>query len=342
MSKQKPFLSVVVPCYNSSKYLPHLIQSVVDCEMEDIELILVDDCSDDNYDDIVAQYSDKLDISQYRTDHNCGSPSNSREIGASKATGTYLTFVDHDDYLIPEGIQELRRVIEEKDNPEYICCGIRQVDEEGNTQIEKYDILPFLHGKFFNMDKFYRKCDLHHKQDIKYQEDNYFTALIACNLIKYNLAPTFEHFCTYAWFNNEKSLGQTMKRRKETDAKLNLDMFYTNISISEEVMFKFVDEDALPYEVACEWLIRELVSMYLDCQIYWKFIDDRKEGLARLIDGVKARLNLDTKGILDIAFADDGRLFLSELDSVLQFQEEPITPQIKFDDFLEKYSGGAI
>ena len=40
----KPFLSIVIPCYNS-KYLDRGLQSIVDCEMDDIEVILADDCS---------------------------------------------------------------------------------------------------------------------------------------------------------------------------------------------------------------------------------------------------------------------------------------------------------
>lgn len=336
----RPFLSVVVPCFNSKTYLPKLLQSVVDCQMEDIEVILADDCSTESYQDVVDEFSDKLNIIQCKNDYNCGSPSNGRELGASKASGIYLTFVDHDDSLIPEGIQQFRKLVESENYPEYLCCGIRQVDKDGNTELEKYEIFPFLHGKFFNMDKFYKKCGLHHKKDIKYQEDNWFTAIIGCILIKYNLEPRFEHFCTYAWLDNAESLGRTIESRKATDEKLNQQIFNTNMDIVDESFFKYFDEDSLPYPVACEWMIRELVSTYLDCQIYWQFIDSRRDRLIKLIEGVKYRLNIDTEGILQLALQDDGRLFRSELESTLQFRREPVTPHQRFEEFLDAYSKG--
>lgn len=332
----RPFLSIVVPCYNSGRYLDRGLQSMVDCNMTDLEVILVDDCSTESYQSVVDRYKDKLNIIQAQNDYNSGNPSNGREKGAQLATGMYLTFMDHDDWMIPEGIQEFRDTVAATGYPEYICCGIRQVSEDGSVEIEKYDILPFLHGKFFHMDKFYKKCDLHHKKDIKYQEDNYFTALIACNLIKYNLAPRFEHFCTYAWHNNDVSLGHIMKERKEKDAILNLEMFNVNVDITEEIMFKFFDEGSLPVEVAEEWLIREVCSMYIDTQMYWQFFTDRKPRLQNMLRGIKSRLKTDNRGIVDIALADNGRIFHSELENVMQFELGPIQPHLPIEKYLEE------
>lgn len=336
MSQSRPFLSIIIPCYNSGKYLPRILQSIVDCNMDDIEVILADDCSTESYQDVVEQFSDEVAILQCKNAYNCGSPSNGRELGASIAAGQYLTFIDHDDSIIPEGIQQMREFIEANDYPEYIVAGIQQVDLDGNVELEKYGILPFLHGKFFNVDKFYRKCDLHHKKDILYSEDNYFTALIACNLIKYQLAPTFVDFCTYRWTSNPASLSRHLIAEKKENKELNLRIFNTNLSITYEVMFKFFDEGSLPYEVAAEWLIREILSMYFDSQLYFHFFEDYKPALIKLLKDVKSRLEITNEDIMEYAFADDGRMFRDELNNMLQFwPQDEWEVHLRIEQFLE-------
>lgn len=332
-----PFLSIVIPCYNSGDYLSKGLQSIVDCKLSELEVILADDCSTEDYSQIVDKFSSSLNIITCRTDHNSGNPSNGRELGASLASGTYLTFMDHDDMLDPKGINQFKDYAESHDYPEYVVTGIRQVGLEGNTEIEKFGILPFLHGKFFHRDKFYNKCNLHHKKDIKYQEDNYFTALVACNLIKYVIEPRFTDFCTYCWCNNPSSLGHKMFELK-TSEEINKAMFNVNVDITEEVMFKYFDEGSLPYPVAVEWLVREVVSMYFDCMMYYQFIEGREPRLYRMIKGVENRLGVDADGLIELAFEDEGRIFNSEFENVVQFEHTEILPHVKFEDFVKKYT----
>ena len=331
------FLSVIVPCYNSKK-LERLLQSVKDCDMSDeIEVILVDDCSTEDYQEDVNKFKYDLIIKREYLDHNCGSPSNGRERGAQCATGTYITFIDHDDYLIPEGIKKIKEYIEENDYPEYLVGGIRQVDAEGNTEIEKFGILPFLHGKFFNREKFYKKCDLHHKLDVKYQEDNWFTALVACNLIKYNLQPTFLDFCTYSWFNNPESLSKSLNVKKQEDIDINLAILDVNISIVEDIMIKYAKDGSLPEPVAIEWLIREVIKLYFDTQLYIQFEDEYKKIIPDTIKHIKETLDVSNKDILDIAFADNGRIFMDELNNLYQFYGECECHQ-RIEEFLNDYA----
>lgn len=329
------FLSVVVPCYNSSKYLPKLLKSVQDCKMDDIEVILVDDCSEDSYFSLISQFPD-LFIRSYTTSYRCGSPSNSRELGAQMASGKYLTFVDHDDCLIPEGIQSLRSYIEQNDYPEYLVGGIRQVTLDGEVEIEKFNILPFLHGKFFNREKFYLLADLHHKKDIIYSEDNYFTALTACNLIKFHIAPSFLNFCTNCWTDNPESLSQHLVAEKETNKDLNLKIFRTNISIAYEVYFKFFDEGSLPMEVAREWFIRDIVSGYFDSQKYHQFFKYYVPEYAKMFNEIRKRLKMTDNEVLEFILANDGRLLRDCYEEFIQFwPEETWKSHLKLEEFLD-------
>jgi len=193
----KPFLSLVVPCYNSGEYIERLLQSVVDCNMPDIQVILADDCSPINYDEHVDKFRDKLNILQCKTEKNSGNPTNARELGASLAEGIYLTFMDHDDWMIPEGLQKWRELVAEMKYPDYIICGFRQCNTAGETEFEKYGCLDFLHGKFFKLEEFYRKCNIHFKSDIFHKEDTWVCAQASCNCIKYDITPVFTDFCTY-------------------------------------------------------------------------------------------------------------------------------------------------
>lgn len=334
----KRFLSIVVPCYNS-KRLEKLLQSVVDCEMsKDIEVILVDDCSTESYQEDVDKFLGDLNIRQEYLDHNCGSPSNGRELGAQCASGTYITFIDHDDYLIPEGIWQLRKYVKDHDYPEYLVAGIRQVDADGNTETEKYGILPFLHGKFFHREKFYKKCNLHHKIDIKYQEDNWFTALVACNLIKHKLEPTFLDFCTYSWFDNPDSLSKSLTSKKQEDKELNLEILRTNISIAEDILIKFAEDGSLPKPVMYEWLIREVLKLYFDTQLYPQFKEDYKDIIPDTINHIKEVLAVTNRDIMDIAFSDNGRMFMDELNNIYQFYGDTWVPHQRAEEFLNEFT----
>lgn len=178
-------------------------------------------------------------------------------------------------------------------------------------------------------------ADLHHKKDIKYQEDNYFTAIVGCCLVKYNMQPMFLDFCTYAWRNNNKSLGHNMKYLKDTNKEINLEMFRTNIMILEEVMFKYYDEGALPYTVACEWLLRDFLQLYFDCQIYNKHLDDYMKYLPHSVKGIKERLGLTNQGMLECIFADNGRMINSVYGEIRMFEPEDIEPVQRLEEFLQ-------
>lgn len=118
----RPFFSIIIPCYNSSPYLNKSLSCIEEIGMDDIEVVLADNCSTESYQDVVDQFKDRLNIVQCCTEYNSGGPSNGRELGASIATGKYITFQDHDDYMIPEGIRKIREIIEQADYPEYLVA----------------------------------------------------------------------------------------------------------------------------------------------------------------------------------------------------------------------------
>lgn len=88
-------VSIVIPTYNASVTLPDAIESVLDQTLSDIELIVVDDCSTDNTQDVVPQYTDPR-VTFVRHEENKGG-SAARNTGIELAEGEFIAFLDADD-----------------------------------------------------------------------------------------------------------------------------------------------------------------------------------------------------------------------------------------------------
>ncbi len=96
---ETPFFSVIMPVYNSQKYLRRAIDSVLGQSFMELELILVDDCSIDDSLNILREYQKKDSrVIITRTKVNKG-VANARNEGIKFVRGRYLTFVDSDDYI---------------------------------------------------------------------------------------------------------------------------------------------------------------------------------------------------------------------------------------------------
>ena len=94
----RPSVSVVVPVYNAEKYLRQCLDSILSQSFSDWECILVDDGSGDGSAQICDEYANK--DARFRTFHqeNAG-VSSARNFGIEKASGEYLVFLDSDDFL---------------------------------------------------------------------------------------------------------------------------------------------------------------------------------------------------------------------------------------------------
>lgn len=109
-------ISIIVPIYNGEKYLRRAIESIINQTLgfDNIELILIDDCSKDNSKNIILEYSDKYDnILPILLEKNSGCAGKPRNIGLSKATGKYIMFLDVDDCYLPNACEVLYNTISE-------------------------------------------------------------------------------------------------------------------------------------------------------------------------------------------------------------------------------------
>ncbi|MEZ4617190.1 MAG: glycosyltransferase family 2 protein [Caldilineaceae bacterium] len=140
-----PKFSVVIPTYNRAHFLPRAISSVLNQTFTDFELIIADDGSTDNTQEIINSIMDPK--VKYIYQENAGGGA-ARNLGASIAKGEYLTFLDSDDEAMPQWLEHYFRVFEST-NADVICCGFERVAEAGHTIKEKI-VLPKNMGPIFD------------------------------------------------------------------------------------------------------------------------------------------------------------------------------------------------
>lgn len=96
---QKPFFSVIIPAYNLEKYITTTIQSVLAQTFQDFEIIIVNDGSTDETVSIIQSFPDPR---IHLVSQPNGGVSRARNAGMKKAQGSYIAFLDGDDYWYPE------------------------------------------------------------------------------------------------------------------------------------------------------------------------------------------------------------------------------------------------
>ena len=121
-------ISIIVPIYNTEQYLERCLKSLINQDYKNIEIILVNDGSDDNSLAICNKYK-KNDDRIIVIDKQHTGVSDTRNIGIKRATGDYIGFVDSDDYIDKNMFKKLIN------GAEKYKCEISMCD-----LIEKYNI----------------------------------------------------------------------------------------------------------------------------------------------------------------------------------------------------------
>lgn len=97
-------VSIIMPSYNTASYISNSIKSVIAQTYNNWELIIVDDCSTDNTDEIVADFLIDKRIKYYKNNYNRGA-AQSRNRALQEAKGRYIAFLDSDDLWLPEKLE---------------------------------------------------------------------------------------------------------------------------------------------------------------------------------------------------------------------------------------------
>lgn len=136
-------LSVVIPVYNAEKYVASCMDSILQQTDIDLEIIVIDDCSTDQSLTILRQYENDKRVTVLALDKN-GGQGNARNRGLLEARGTFVLFVDSDDYLTEQKtvLCDLVRQMKEE-QLDIVDCSYFQVEqhrrEKKNVQVSKIE-----------------------------------------------------------------------------------------------------------------------------------------------------------------------------------------------------------
>ena len=230
-------VSIVVPVFNSEKTLSKCLDSLINQTYKDIEIICVNDCSKDRSLQVLQEYASKdsrIIIVNHTENKNAGGARNS---GIKEAKGSYICFVDNDDWLIEDGIKIL------VDNSNAFTSDVVAADwvtyfDETHQKLndnlldnaDKLTLIKYICKNGFRMLGVLMKkrlfCDneLFFPEKVFYEDNAIAMALISCaNVISYIKKPI------YYYFISPSSVTGFVTKRKITDRMVTNRMYLANL-----------------------------------------------------------------------------------------------------------------
>lgn len=123
-------VSIIMPSWNTGRFIAETIQSVIDQTYTNWELLIVDDCSTDNTDDVVASFDDER-IRFFHNEKNLGATL-TRNKAMREARGEWIAFLDSDDLWMPEKLEHQIKFM--LDNGyDFSYTNYERIDEESNS-----------------------------------------------------------------------------------------------------------------------------------------------------------------------------------------------------------------
>ena len=206
-------IDIIIPCYNAHNTLDKTLQSICIQSIKDkVNVLLVDDCSEKNYDEYIDRYSKFFNIKQLRLDNNSG-PGVAREEGINNTSGKYIVFIDSDDlFYSSDAVEKLYNKI---DNGYDIIYSIECYQKRNDYLVLNGN----LHGKIYRRE-FIKNKDIHFN-DSRYHEDNYFNNLVILS----GARKCFLEEVTYYYTYNQKSI-----TNNDCDDFDNMELYLKNMS----------------------------------------------------------------------------------------------------------------
>lgn len=275
-----PLVSVIVPVYNTSMYLKKCLDSLVSQTLSNIEIIVINDGSTDNSEEIIKSYSDSRIVYIKKKNEGIGK---TRNLGIQQAHGEYLMFIDSDDYIALNCIERFYNKASLSDCD--IVISNYYEDKNGYIKdiiIESFDdtslkIDPLLITKI-NLgpcNKIYRR-NLFNDKNIRFNEElKYEDVPFVCRALLSSTKIGKINECLSYYVIHENS--ETTTRNKKIFDILEI----VNIIISDMKKYDYMNE-------ACRELV---VNILTDYTVQQRYIKDKKER-NRFIDEAYEILNL--------------------------------------------------
>ncbi len=230
---ERDLISVIVPIYNTEKYLKKCIDSIISQTYTNLQIILVNDGSPDNSIEICNEYA-KKDARIVIVNKQNGGLSSARNAGLGVATGHYVVFVDSDDYIKEDALDKMMSIMDETQaDIAYMSSYI--VNEQYEIMYQKlrtkeeirvFDNTVLLEemcnrkqgasvcGAIFKREIF----DKHLFEENRLNEDYLFNATLC---IKEDLTIAATSYCGYYYFVRQNSISRQGLGKSSIDAVYN-------------------------------------------------------------------------------------------------------------------------
>lgn len=179
MKKMSPVVSILMPVYKTAPYLREAMDSILSQTYSNYELIVLNDCSPDESDDILDTYTD-LRIVRYKGEKNVGL-SNILNVGIGLARGKYIARMDSDDLSLPDRLQIQVDYLETHPEIDLVSVGMKLFGakeeiwfRERNPDKVKINALfhsPILHASSMWRRERFEENDLRFRQELVPSED---------------------------------------------------------------------------------------------------------------------------------------------------------------------------
>jgi glycosyltransferase involved in cell wall biosynthesis len=217
-------VSVVIPVYNSEKYLEECLNSVLTQTYQNIEIIVVDDGSTDSSPEILKKYSKKINI---LTQKNNGLAS-ALNLGISKMKGHWFKWFSPDDVMYPYAIETLVDEVKKHPDDTIIYSNWTIMDDSGNILRKFYesnynDLLEFdynirlLDGQQINVNttlipsSLFDKCDIRKLDDpVAIDYDFFLNSALLCNMKFYLITKSLVKYRIHTSQLSHKNISKTL------------------------------------------------------------------------------------------------------------------------------------
>ena len=250
MKKEK--ISLIIPMYNVEKYIEECLDSIInqDYGIQNIEVILIDDCSGDKTIEKVRKYIQKYNFILIENKKNSGQAI-SRNKGIAKATGKYIAFLDSDDMLYKNNLSDLYHEII-KNDADLVMARLNSFNGKGeygyysDKYINEYKITniyesPNLLNCISICSKLYKTSLIKNIKFLEktFHEDNSFTLETLFNAKKIVVYPEYLYYRRIREDENNKSTMQKLDYKTFNDLILNYNDVLNNIQDKNNIVFLY-------------------------------------------------------------------------------------------------------
>lgn len=245
---EKKTLSIIIPVYNAEKYVDKLLKNFMVQNLEKVEIILIDDGSQDDSFKICSEYAKKRESITVFHQKNQGA-SAARNKGIQLAKGDYIVFVDSDDSVSEDYVENVCCICE-KEQADLIQFDsyIKKADEikirklnleEGYTRLEDYYVHVLNQEVNEPWDKAY-KTEIIHKHGICFDTNMTIGEDVSLTLdfLKYTRMVYVHHSANYYYARNERGICANAKLKHLDDMELlcrNMKNFVLQMNMQEQL-----------------------------------------------------------------------------------------------------------